>query len=98
MMPYQEHPTYGNGKKQSDKKCPDGFTCEGWRKIHKGGYVRFCGDKHYHKLFQNWIGMWVYVQLEDCWGINVGVYPDNPYNAAEMLLCANEGDWFKRTE
>ena len=94
-MPHTVRPTHGRyGRPWYDGKAPDGFTVNGWRRINKGGYIRFCGGKHYHEKFPDWVGMWVFVELADCWGCNVDVFPETPWNTQEKLYCTSELDWF----
>lgn len=45
-MPHKQKPTQGRyGREWHDGKAPDGFTLNGWRRIAKGGYIRFCQGK-----------------------------------------------------
>lgn len=81
-MPYTMKPT----RPRHDTKCPDGFTCYGWRQVHKGGYVRFAHNKHFHDDLAQWAGMWVYVTLADMWGCDVDVWPDGAF-AGTPLQC-----------
>jgi hypothetical protein len=77
-----------------DGKAPDGFTVNGWRKVCKGGYVRFSRGRHYHEAFAEWAGLWVFVELSDGWGVNVEVWPYEPWSDRRQLLCCfNENDW-----
>lgn len=89
-MPLTQRPT---GRNAHDTKCPDGFTCEGWRRISAGGYVRFQHGRHYHADFARHVGQWVFVVLDDPRGINVDAWLDAPYRG-EKVKCANEKDWF----
>lgn len=60
--------------------------------------MRFCQGKHYHEKFQDWVGQWVFVELDDCFGINVNVWPDVPWeNWRTVLHCSNEAAWFKES-
>ena len=94
-MPLATKPTFGRyNRTWHDRKAPDGFTVDGWRKITQGGFVRFCGSRHYHEKFSERVGLWVFVALEDCWGINVNAYPDNAWDTSTILYCTNEADWF----
>jgi hypothetical protein len=78
--------------KERDTKCPDGVTCYGWRRVNKGGYVRFANRKHYHGDLATCVGTWVYVTLADMWGNIVDVYTDAPWHG-QPLRCANEREW-----
>jgi hypothetical protein len=95
-MPHAKRPTLGRyGRTWHDGKAPDGFRVNGWRRVTKGGYVRFCHDTHYHEKFSQWAGLWVFVELDDCYGINVNVWPDEPWAAPRTVMyCANKRDWF----
>lgn len=94
-MPHQRKPTLGRyGRTWHDQKAPDGFTVNGWRKVCRGGYVRFQQGKHFHPDLEKWAGMWVFVELADCWGINAIVWPDEPWkDHRTRVFCANERDW-----
>lgn len=92
VLGFEERPTKGRyGRRYHDTKCADGFTCYGWRRITKGGYVTFASGKHYYEDFTANAGRWVYVILDDPFGINVHVFPGEPwigthirpYNAAQ---------------
>jgi len=96
-MPHATRPSrrsrYGE-RAWHDGKAPDGFTVNGWRQIHKGGYVRLVGSRHYHKQFAAWVGQWVFVELDDPYGVNVYAWPDEPWkDSRTMLACTNENDW-----
>lgn len=95
-MPHTIRPTLGRyAKTWHDGKAPDGFTVNGWRRVTKAGYVRFCHGVHYHEKLAEWAGMWVFVELADCYGINVNIWPDQPWvDSKTILYCANERDWF----
>lgn len=42
-MPHKQKPTQGRyGREWHDGKAHDGFTVNGWRRIAKSGYIRFC--------------------------------------------------------
>ncbi len=94
-MPHKQKPTQGRyGREWHDGKTPDGFTVNGWRQITKGGYIRFCQGKRYHEKFKNWVGLWVFAEADDCWGVNVNVWPDEPWKDHRTVLhCTNESDW-----
>lgn len=95
-MPHATRPTHGRySRVWHDGKAPDGFTVNGWRRICAGGYVRFAKCRYYHEKFKDWVGQWVFVELDDCWAINVNVWPDAPWKDSKTLLfCTNERDWF----
>lgn len=98
-MPHAVRPTrpsrYDPPRVWHDGKAPDGFLINGWRRITKGGYVRFGRCNHYHPRFRDWVGLWVFVELDDCWGVNVNVWPDEPWkDSRTMLACSNEKAWF----
>jgi hypothetical protein len=87
-VPYSVKPN----SPRHDAKCPDGFTCYGWRQVHKGGYVRFARARYYHEDLAQWAGLWVYVTLADYLAIDVDVWPQGPWRAPE-LHAMNQNDW-----
>ncbi len=87
-MPFTRRP------KQADQKAPDGFMVNGWRQVHRGGYVRFLGERHYHDSLAGWAGLWVFVEILDWTGARVGVWPDEPWkDARSMIKCLHEKEW-----
>src|SRR5882724_8004346 len=58
-MPYSVRP------RESDTLCPDRFPCYGWRRICKGGYIRWYGHRYYHEDLAQWEDMFVYIQIAD---------------------------------
>lgn len=96
-MPYDQRPTRGvKGAVWHDAKALDGFTVGGWRRVSKGGYVRLAKGKHFHETMAGWVGKWVYVEVRDCWAVNVNVWPNMPWvaeDALKQLCCVNETDW-----
>ena|ERR1700741_3047177 len=78
-----------------DTKCPDGFVCYEWRKVFKGGYVRFSIGKHYHEDLVPHIGRYVYVVLHDMYGINVDIFPEEPWDIKNVIYACNEKQWFE---
>lgn len=94
-MPHKQKPTQGRYRREwHDGKAPDGFTVNGWRRIAKGGYIRFCHGKRYHEKFTEWAGLWVFAEVDDGWGVDVIVWPDEPWKDRRMVLyCTNESDW-----
>ena len=96
-MPRAYRPDHDNGRAWHDAKAPDRFTVNGWRQVHKGGYVRFLGAKHFHNTLADWVGLWVFVELDDGWAVNVNVWPDEPWkDRRTMLCCTNEHDWLSQ--
>lgn len=94
-MQHKQKPTQGRyGREWHDGKAPDGFTVNGWRRIAKGGYIRFCQGKRYHEKFKDWAGLWVFAEVDDGWGVDVIVWPDEPWkDRRTALYCTNENDW-----
>jgi hypothetical protein len=85
-MPHAVKPVRGRyGKPWHDGKARDGGVANGWRRIRKGGYIRFNRVKYAHESFTNWIGLWVFVVAADYWGFDVHVYPDTPWNSQELM-------------
>lgn len=94
-MPHADRPVRRHGRTWHDGKAPDGFTVNGWRRIAKGGYVRFLGTRHYHEKFTDWAGLWVFAEVADGWAVNLNVWPDQPWkDSRTMLRCTNETDWY----
>jgi hypothetical protein len=83
-------------KPEHDTKCPDGFVCYGWRRVNKGGYVRFSGGRHYHENLTEYVGKFVYVTLRDMWGINVDVWINGPFKNP-CISTFNENAWKELT-
>jgi hypothetical protein len=79
-MPYSCKPA--NAAK-SDTRCPDGFSCYGWRQIHRGGYVRWYHSKYYADEFKQWEGLWVYIEISDCFAIGLDVFPGGPPQSSQ---------------
>lgn len=95
-MPHKSKPT-DRGGPWRDGKAPDGFVVNGWRKICKGGYVRFNLDKHYHEDFANWVGEWVFLEISDPWAVHVDCWPDRPWgDSKNRIRCFNEKEWLER--
>lgn len=94
-MPYAERPMRGRHP-WYDQKAPDGYTVNGWRKIAQDGSIKFGHTRHYHESFKEWVGLYVFIEIDDPYGINVFAWPGMPWkNSREMLRCANEEDWKK---
>lgn len=89
-MPYDVRP------KGHDEKAPDGFICNGWRLIYKGGYVKFGRNKHYHTKFKEWTGKWVFVEASDWLALRVSVWPHKPWeNWTDKIECIPESEFLK---
>lgn len=58
-----------------DEHCPDGFLCNGWRLVRKGGIVRFGHGTHHHVLLEHMVGEYVYCEIADWTGVEITVYP-----------------------
>lgn len=79
---------------QYDVRCPDGFTCCGWRRVNPGGYVRFQFDRHYHEELAEYVGRYVWVEINDGWATSVRVYP---YRHARYFVYAFNEKEFKES-
>lgn len=75
--------------REYDTKCPDGFTCYGWRRVNKGGYVRFSHGQHFHDDLLPLVGKYVYVTLADMWGSEVDIWPEKPWQKGTDLRGTN---------
>ncbi|QSB02000.1 hypothetical protein JWZ98_03290 [Methylomonas sp. EFPC1] len=63
----------------ADGKCPDGYTCNGWRQIHKGSYVRFNCHRYFAEELKELSGLWVFVSIADMWTGSVEIWPMGPF-------------------
>lgn len=95
-MPHAQRPTRGRyGRPWHDGKAPDGFTLNGWRQVRAGGYVRMQGVRRYHAKLAEWVGQWVFAEIQDGWAVNVCVWPNEPWKDPRTALnCTNENEWF----
>ena len=50
-----------------DVKAPDGFLLGGWRKVCKGGYLRFHRGRWTHPELTEHVGEYVFVHVDCCW-------------------------------
>ena len=89
-MPVAEKPY---GSKGYDKKCPDGFVTNGWRKICKGGYVNFQRERRYAEEFQEWVGYFVFMEISDYLAIDAHAWMDQPWHG-ECIGTYTEREWF----
>ena len=58
-----------------DEHCPDGFLCNGWRLVRKGGVVLFGHGKHHHVFLEGMVAEYVYCEITDWTGVEITVYP-----------------------
>jgi hypothetical protein len=87
-MPYSIRPRHPNPN--GDSRCPDGFACYGWRKIHKGGYVRWYGIKYQHPQLAEWVGLWVYVTIADWLASELEIWTGKPWEGENLIAEAVE--------
>ena len=66
---------YLDARGGKDEHCPDGFLCNGWRLVRKGGVVLFGHGKHRHQLLEILVGEYVYCEISDWTGMEITVYP-----------------------
>lgn len=59
-----------------DTKCPDGFTCNGFRKVDQKGRIRFGGSYWTDEAYKP--GMVVFVSLEDPLGAQISTVAIDP--------------------
>jgi len=85
------------GRRGYDAKCPDGFLTNGYRKVFKGGYVRWHGGKMYAPEFINWAGLWVFMEISDCFAIDSHCYPDRAFHGAPIATYSQK-EWDALTE
>lgn len=88
-MPVAEKPY---GSKGYDRKCPDGFVTNGWRKICKGGYVNFQGERRYAEEFEEWAGCFVFMEISDYLAIDAHAWMDQPWHG-ECVGTYIEREW-----
>jgi len=63
-------------KPKHDEKLPDGFVRAGWRKVRKGGIVRFQGQNRRSERLLPYVGAFVFCQIEEMWGLDVSIHPE----------------------
>lgn len=85
-MPYSIRP------RESDTKCPDGFACYGWRQIHKGGYVNWYGHRYFHEELVQWVGMFVYVRIDDYLAIALEIDEVSMTDPRRKIIAKMESD------
>lgn len=93
-MPLTQKPV---GRRGYDAKCPDGFLTNGYRKVFKGGYVRWHGGKMYAPEFINWAGLWVFMEISDCFAIDSHCYPDRAFHGTPIATYSQK-EWDALTE
>lgn len=59
-----------------DSKCPDGFTCDGYRKVDRQARIRFAGSWWTHETYQP--GMIFFVTLADPLGGEINTAQVDP--------------------
>lgn len=85
------------GKPAPDVKCADGFVDYGWRKVTKGGYVTMHKQKHYGECLKEYIGQWVMIESDDCWGIHVSFLPHG-HEMNQRIELLNESEYESEQE
>lgn len=72
---FRVHPLLArrNDRFERDTRCPDGFLCYGWRRVCKGGFIRFQHNRHYHECLKDLVGEYVYARIDDPWGAQVNI-------------------------
>jgi hypothetical protein len=63
-------------KPTSDRRLPDGFVYQGWRKVRKDGTVFFQGQTRKSEKLMPYVGAYVYCVIEDMWAINITIHPE----------------------
>ena len=77
--------------KDCDRRCPDGFVAEGWRKVFPGGYIKFANDKHYHSDLIEYTGKWFFVSLNNWTGNAIDVWMKQPWVGRVIIAHPKEG-------
>lgn len=77
-------PRRGRRRRDHDTKTPDGWTCAGWRLVHRGGYVRFSHLRHHYAVLRAFVGQWVFVQANCPYGTEIDVWLDAPYSGRRL--------------
>jgi hypothetical protein len=72
-------PLYYKPEWPPDGRAADGFLIEGWRRVRKGGIVKFAGQKFQHESLAAWAGFWVFVTLRDYAAERAIIYGSRPY-------------------
>lgn len=74
-LPPQSRKALLDARGGRDEHCPDGFLCNGWRLVRKGGIVLFGHGKHHHEVLESMVGEYVYCEISDWTGVEITVYP-----------------------
>lgn len=66
---------FGMSKRMyADRRAPDGLLAVGWRRVKKGGRVKFAGAYYAHPKLADIVGELVNVQMADYWCQDVYIF------------------------
>lgn len=74
----------------NDVMAPDGIPEYGWRKVRKGGIVKFAGDDYQHDALLSFVGQFVCVKTNCYWMTDVQAWTDYPNMAVKHPICVFE--------
>lgn len=81
-----------------DVCAPDGIAEYGWRKVRKGGVVKFVQTNWQHDALLPYIGQYVVVKVGDVFCCDVDVFTEYPSGSFRNTFICNikiEVDWAK---
>ncbi len=58
----------------ADKRAPDGGLSDGWRRVKKGGWVKFAGTRFYASELEEIPGELVRVSMGEYWESYVSIH------------------------
>lgn len=62
------------GIQPPDQYCPDRVICSGWRKVRKGGRVKFAASWWKHDKLKDYEGKYVYITPNEYWITAVDIH------------------------
>lgn len=71
----------------NDVLAPDGVAEYGWRKVRKGGVVKFVGSDWQHDDLIPFVGQYVTVKVGDVHCCDVDVYKEYPSGSRSNYIC-----------
>ncbi len=58
--------------------APDGVISASWRKVRKGGKVKFGGSWWQHEKLNSLVDKWVWCEVTEYWHVATDIYHDRP--------------------
>lgn len=71
----------------NDVMAPDGVPEYGWRKVRKGGVVKFAGDDWQHDALLPYVGKFVCVRATCYWLTDTEAWIDYPNMSIKNPIC-----------